>query len=39
MKVEAWHGMCGFMLVHMDFSVVAMAMKASMVVLQWCFVE
>ena len=29
--------MCAFMLVHMDCLVVAMALKASMVVLQWYF--
>ena len=29
--------MCGFMLVHMDCSVVAMDLKASMVLLQWYF--
>ena len=35
-RLEAWHGMCGFMLVHVDCLVVAMALKASMVVLEWC---
>ena len=30
-------GCVDIFLVHMDCSVVAMALKASMVVLQWCF--
>ena len=36
-KVISMAWVCGLMLVHMDCSMVAMALEASMVVLQWCF--